>query len=511
MILPPLITAARLRRNLPDATPAVICTEGDPVLTTPALTVGHIDDSIVDIIATLHTTLANFRKTSGFGRAIAAPQIDESHRIIALQLGGTPFTLINPEITRRSDSTFTLWDDCLSVPDRVCLVTRNCGIDVRFTDESGHERRWLNLPVELSELVQHEIDHLNGVLMTSHTNDDRDERPIGERAQLTSEHSGPERRITLAGIRNAGQLVDRCFVNSPQYVDAALSDALDCELMIKLETANPLRSFKGRGASYLVRTRLAQNTLGNRVVCASAGNWGQAVAYACRSENIAVTVFAAINASTLKVQRMRDLGADVQLTGNDFDAAKEAGRQLAADKQLLFVEDGREAEVSEGHGTIAIELLASGSAPDVVLVPLGNGAMLAGIARWMKASAPATEIIGVCAAGADAMYRSWQAAKAISTENATTIADGIAVRIPVPEAVNDLDGLIDDVVLVDDSHIISAMQLAFAHAGLVLEPSGAAGIAAVLADKSRFAGRRVAAILCGSNVSSDQLREWQVI
>ncbi|MEE9320373.1 MAG: pyridoxal-phosphate dependent enzyme [Granulosicoccus sp.] len=511
MILPPLITTARRLRNLPDTTPAVIRTEGDPVLTTTATAVGRIDDSIIDIIATLHATLANFRITSGFGRAIAAPQIGESHRIIALQLGGTPFTLINPEITKQSDSTFTLWDDCLSVPDRICQVSRNCHIDVRYTDESGHERHWLNLPEELSELVQHEIDHLNGVLMTSHTNDIHSERPIDERDQLIGERSSAEHRITLAGIRSAAQVVDKCFVNSPQYIDSALADALGCELLIKLETANPLRSFKGRGASYLVRSRLAQNTLGKRVVCASAGNWGQAVAYTCRSENIAVTVFAAINASKLKVQRMRDLGADVQLAGNDFDAAKDAGRHFAADNQLLFVEDGREAEVSEGHGTIAIELLAAGSAPDVILVPLGNGAMLTGIARWVKASTPTTEIIGVCASGADAMYRSWRAAKAISTENATTIADGIAVRIPVPEVVKDLDGLIDDVVLVEDSHIISAMQLAFSHAGLVLEPSGAAGIAAVLADNSRFADRRVAAILCGSNVSSDQLRKWQVI
>lgn len=511
MILPPLITNARRLRNLPDAMPAIIRTEGDPVLTTTAAAVGRIDDSIVDIVATLHATLANFRKNSGFGRAIAAPQIGESVRIIALQLGGTPFTLINPEITRRSDSTFTLWDDCLSVPDRVCQVSRNCHIDIWYTDESGHERHWLNLPEELSELVQHEMDHLNGVLMTSHTRDKHDERPIGEREQLVGKRSSAEHRITLAGIRRAAQHIDQCFVNSPQYIDAALADALGCELLIKLETANPLRSFKGRGASFLVRTRLAQNTLGKRVVCASAGNWGQAVAYACRSENIAVTVFAAVNASKIKVQRMRDLGAEVQLTGNDFDAAKDTGRQFAADKQLLFVEDGREAEVSEGHGTIATEILAAGSAPDVVLVPLGNGAMLAGIARWMKASAPSTEVIGVCASGADAMYRSWQAATAISTDTATTIADGIAVRIPVPEAVKDLDRLIDDVVLVEDPHIVSAMQLAFSHAGLVLEPSGAAGIAAVLADKPRFADRRVAAILCGSNVSSDQLREWQVI
>lgn len=317
-------------------------------------------------------------------------------------------------------------------------------------------------------------------------------------------------RLSLDAIRRAADAIDPVFTRSPQWVDPGLSAALGCRLLAKLETANPLRSFKGRGASFLVHERLARDTTvrANGVMCASAGNWGQAVAYACTRADIAATVFAAETASPLKIERMRLLGADVRLAGVDFDAAKDAGRAFAAERRAVFVEDGREAEVSEGHGTIAVELVASDEGrPDVIVVPLGNGAMLAGIARLAKAHAPDIEIVGVCATGADAMYRSWRASRAVATGAADTIADGIAVRVPVPEAVSDLDGLVDDVVLVDDAYIVEAMRLALEVGGLVLEPAGAAGLAAVLADPERFADRTVACVLCGGNVTVERMRE----
>ena len=135
-------------------------------------------------------------------------------------------------------------------------------------------------------------------------------------------------------------------------------------------------------------------------------------------------------------------------------------------------------------------------------MPLGNGALLNGVARWVKAASPATEIIGVCAAGAPAMERSWRrgpGAPVVETETADTIADGVAVRVPIPEAVADMHGLVDDVLLVDDEVTREAMRLVETHAGVVLEPAGALGVAAILAARERFAGRAVATILCGGN------------
>jgi threonine dehydratase len=130
------------------------------------------------------------------------------------------------------------------------------------------------------------------------------------------------------------------------------------------------------------------------------------------------------------------------------------------------------------------------------------------MARWIKAAAPWIEVIGVVAAGAPAMATSWRAGRVVVTERAATIADGIGVRVPVSEALADLAGLLDDVVEVDDDTLVAAMRAVHRHAGLVVEPAGVAGIAALLADRPRYAGRRVATVLCGGNLTDQQIAMW---
>lgn len=173
-----------------------------------------------------------------------------------------------------------------------------------------------------------------------------------------------------------------------------------------------------------------------------------------------------------------------------------------------MVEDGREPEISEGAGSIAVELLADDELYDAIAVPLGNGALLTGIARWFKAASPATEVIGVSSVGADAMERSWRSGEIVKRETISTIADGIGIRIPIPEAVEDMKGVVDDVVLVEDDQIITAMRLLHRRAGLVAEPAGAAGAASIFADHERFNDRRVATIVAGSNLSLEGLRDY---
>ena len=180
-------------------------------------------------------------------------------------------------------------------------------------------------------------------------------------------------------------------------------------MTLKVETANPIRSFKGRGAGFLIASRLAAGALaGRRIIGASAGNWGQALAYACRKYSLPLTLYASVNANPLKVARMQALGAGMVLEGDDFDAAKIAAQNFATASGGLMVADGLDAEAAEGAGTIAAELLATGPYPDVLVVPLGNGALLTGVARWAKAIDPGIEVIGVQAEGADAMEKSWR-------------------------------------------------------------------------------------------------------
>ncbi len=310
-------------------------------------------------------------------------------------------------------------------------------------------------------------------------------------------------RLSLERIAQAATVIDPVFLNSPQYLAESLSEQLDCRLVVKVETLNPIRSFKGRGAEYMAASLPGRPHL----VCATAGNFGQGMAYAARKRGLAVTVFAAANANPLKVERMRALGADVRL-GGDIDAAFLAAKAFATENRARLVEDGRDTAIGEGAGTIGLELLRWPDPFDAILVPLGDGSLLAGIARWVKAHNPATRMIGVCASGAPAMERSWRSGRVQELNRADTIADGLAVSIPYTEALADITALIDDIVLVEDSTLLEAMRRAHQELGIVLEPSGAAGLAALLSHRERFRGQLVSAVLTGGNLTAEQIRQW---
>src|SRR5262245_6203685 len=173
-----------------------------------------------------------------------------------------------------------------------------------------------------------------------------------------------QHRLSIDNIHRAGSIIDPVFLNSPQFIAEQLGDLLGCRLILKIETLNPIRSFKGRGSDLLV-ARLQQPV---KIMCASAGNFGQAMAYACRKRGIPITILAATTANVYKIDRMRALGAEVVLFGDDFDAAKIEAKRRAEVEGYRFVEDSADIETLEGAGTIAIELLNFSAKPDVVLV-----------------------------------------------------------------------------------------------------------------------------------------------
>lgn len=485
--------------------PLPILTIGDARLEQRCSEVTSWDTELAGQLVRLHATLDDFRRRRGFGRAMAAPQVGIGKRVIVMNLGAGPVSLINPEITWRSSDEFEVWDDCLSVPDRVVRVKRHTSVSLCYQDEFGRRREWLRLPPDLSELMQHEVDHLDGILMTQRAWGPDAVRPIEEHAQLVAA-ARPKSRLSLDRIAAAARAIDPVFLHSPQYECESLSEALGCGLMLKVETVNPIRSFKGRGADFFL-AEAGHRGDERPLVCGSAGNWGQALAFAARRRGRSLVVYAPVNASPLKVERMRGFGAYVRLFGEDFDVAKAEAKRFAAESGAWLVEDGLEPEISEGAGSIAFELLADRPALDTILVPLGNGALLNGIARWMKAASPATRVIGVCAEGADSMQRSFENGSPIEAEQVHTIADGIAVRVPIPEAVADMRGMVDEVRLVTDREIIDAMRLLYSHAGLLIEPAGAAGVAAILA-ANEWRGASIATVLCGGNLTDQQIRTW---
>jgi threonine dehydratase len=315
-----------------------------------------------------------------------------------------------------------------------------------------------------------------------------------------------ETRLDTARIRAAHRVIDPVFLNTPLYRCEALEPDLGCAVSIKLETANPVRSFKARGTE-VVASQLAGND-SKAAVCASAGNLGQALAWSGRRRGLDVTVVASRLAPAAKLDRIRALEARLELVEGDIETARERAADIARHDGIRLVEDSLDIETCEGAATIGLELAEAGPSFDAVLIALGGGAMATGVGHVLKALAPGVEVICVQPAGAPAMTHSWHQRRVVTTGPTDTIADGVAGRHPIPAVLDDLLLVADDAVLVREASIITGMRMLLNHAGLVVEPSAALGVAAILENRDRFAGRHVVTIVCGSNVDADAHRGW---
>ena len=284
--------------------------------------------------------------------------------------------------------------------------------------------------------------------------------------------------------------IDPVFRRTPQFSDVRLAGALRRDAVVKVETLNPIGSFKARGASVLVRELDPSRAW----VCATAGNFGQALAYLARELGAAVDVFVGPRVPELKIARMRAFGARVAVREQPEAAARE--HAAAGDTRLLVV-DAQDPAMAAGAGTIGVELAAAGPF-GAVLVQVGDGALISGIACWLKSVAPETRIVGVCASGAPAMARSFAAGHAVPFEGDGTIATAIAITEPIPESVARVKALVDQIVLVDDDDLRRAVALIADCLGLLVEPAGAAGVAALLRHGDELPDGRVAAILTGA-------------
>lgn len=313
-------------------------------------------------------------------------------------------------------------------------------------------------------------------------------------------------RLDTARIRAARRVIDPVFLDTPLYRCEALEADLGCAVSVKLETANPVRSFKARGTE-VVASRLAEH--GPRAVaCASAGNLGQAFAWSGRGRGLDVTVVASRFATVAKLDRIRALGARLELVDGDHESARERAAAVARHEGIRLVEDSLDIETCEGAATVGLELVDAEPSFDAVLIALGGGALATGVGHVVKDLAPGTEVICVQPLGAPAMTRSWHSRRVVTTDSTDTIADGVAGRYPIPAVLDDLLLVADDALLVEEASIVAGMRMLLHHAGLVVEPSAALGVAALLENRDRFAGRRVVTVICGSNVDMDAYHRW---
>ncbi len=308
-----------------------------------------------------------------------------------------------------------------------------------------------------------------------------------------------------AAIRSAASTIEPVFLRSPQYVHEGLSSRLGVPVIVKVETVNPIRSFKGRGTSVAVQALAAEGSIGpdRAIVCASAGNFGQGVAYAARALGLPAVVFASHRANRAKIARMRALSADVIEVGEDFDDARAASEAHVAAAGAYLLVDGEDPRISTGAATMAVELtdaFEAGAlpAPAVISVPVGNGALIIGVGSWLRAMLPGCRVVGVQAEGAAAMTLSWRAGRPIDTPGVSTYADGIASRVAIPAAVELMVGRVDEMRLVDDDALRAAQAELSDELGISVEGAAAASWAGLLAGP-RPDGPAVV-IVTGSNV-----------
>ena len=290
-------------------------------------------------------------------------------------------------------------------------------------------------------------------------------------------------------------VIDPVFLDTPLMRHTALDDALGCAVTLKIETLNPIRSFKGRGTE-AVLSALAPRP--PAVVAASTGNFGQGIAWTAKRRGLAATIYVPDGANPQKVEAMRRLGAVVHVVEPGRDEA-DAAREAAQETGAPFIEDGAYHEIAAGAGTIAQEMTAAGLRADVVLVQIGDGALVTGIGSWLKATSPGVRVVGVTARGAPAMADSVEAGGPVE-RRADTIADGLSITRPVATAVEQVAAAIDEILPVSDDMMLAAMRLLAERAGVLAEPSGAAGIAALMERRAHFRGAAVVSVITGSNI-----------
>ena len=311
--------------------------------------------------------------------------------------------------------------------------------------------------------------------------------------------------VSLAEIEAARPLLDAQLRRTPLVTSQQLGERCGVRLRFKAELLQKTGSFKPRGMLNCLQ-HLGAEEKSRGVVTMSAGNAAQALAFAAARLGIAATVVMPQQASRSKAAATEGYGARVLLHGGMHDLLPKV-QQLQREEGLTFVHPFDDLRVIAGHGTLGLELLEEGPAPDVVIVPVGGGGLLSGVAAALKQKRPATRIIGVEPEGAAALSRSLESGSPERIEQVQTIADGLAAPFAGAHCLRHAQAFVDEVVLVSDEEIASALRLILERCKLLAEPAAAASFAALLHHKVKVApDTEVICVLSGGNVDRSLLR-----
>jgi threonine dehydratase len=311
--------------------------------------------------------------------------------------------------------------------------------------------------------------------------------------------------ITLADIQAARSTLRDVILATPVVPAARLSAELGATIFYKAENTQHSGSFKIRGAyNTIVHLSAAERALG--VIAPSAGNHAQGVALAAQLTGVRAVIVMPVRAPLTKVVATRRLGAEVVLHGDSFDDAVAHARVLAQQHGYTYLHAFDHPRVIAGQGTIGLELAEALPSLRTLVVPIGGGGLISGIAVALRALLPDIRIIGVQAAGCAPVPGSLLAGSPVACATARTIADGIAVKRPGELTLPIIDALVDEVVTVEEDEIVLAIAHVVQNSRLVVEGAGAAGVAAMLSGKVRLRPGEIAAtVLCGGNIDANLL------
>lgn len=305
---------------------------------------------------------------------------------------------------------------------------------------------------------------------------------------------------TRADFEQALDIVYSAMPPTPQYAWPLLAEETQCECWVKHENHTPIGAFKVRGGLVHMRLRKARGET-NGVITATRGNHGQSIPFAARREGIPATVVVPAGNSTEKNAAMRALGCTLIEGGSDFDEARDTALRLAKERGLDMVASFHP-ELVMGVATYAYELFSAAGELDAVYVPIGLGSGICGVISMRDMLGLKTKIIGVAAERANAYALSFAQGRAVPTNSAASFADGMAVRVPHPDAVAIINRGAERIVEVSEDEIAEAMRLYYRTTHNVAEGAGAAALAALMQERERMKGQRVGLILTGGNIDS---------
>ncbi|APE27047.1 threonine ammonia-lyase [Aurantiacibacter gangjinensis] len=305
--------------------------------------------------------------------------------------------------------------------------------------------------------------------------------------------------LSLDDVRAAAKRIEGAVVHTPTMHSKTLSAILGAEIWLKFENLQFTAAYKERGALNAL-LQLTEEQRQRGVIAASAGNHSQGLSYHGKRLGVPVTIVMPRTTPTVKVMQTEAVGGNVVLEGETFDDASAHARSLEKELGLTFVHPFDDPHVAAGQGTVALELFADAPQLDSIVVPIGGGGLISGMGTVAKAQDRPVEVIGAEARLFPSSYNAWSGSDL--PFGGDTLAEGIAVKEPGRFTQAIIDRVVDDILLVDEPHLEEAVSLLLQIEKTVVEGAGAAGLAAVMAHRERFAGRRVGLVLCGGNIDT---------